>query len=65
MKSELDLFDVPPTQTSVEQGCMMDYYSITATLDVGPIEFYIPGSGDVYLDPTKHESALERLNKSC
>ena len=51
VKSELDLFDVPPTQTSIEQGCMVDYHPIAATLDVGPIEFYIPGSGDDYLDP--------------
>ena len=51
VKSELDLFDVPPTQTSIEQGCMVDYHPIAATLDVDPIEFYIPGSGDDYLDP--------------
>ena len=30
---------------------MVDYHPITAPSDVGPIEFYIPGSGDDYLDP--------------
>ena len=51
VKSELDLFDVPPTQTSIDQGGMVDYHPIAAPSDVGPIEFYIPGSGDDYLDP--------------
>ena len=31
---------------------MIDYHLIVTKLDVGPIEFYIPGSGDDYLGPT-------------
>ena len=50
VKSELDLFTVPPTQTSIDHGCMVDYHPIAATLDAGPIEFNIPGTGDDYLD---------------
>ena len=50
VKSKLDLFDVLPVQTSIDQGCMVDYHPIAATLDAGPIEFYIPSSSDNYLD---------------
>ncbi len=49
-KSELDLFSVPPTQTSVEKGALIPYQPIASITDGGPIEFYIPGSGDEYLD---------------
>ncbi len=52
VKSELDLFSVPPTQTSIEHGCTVDYHPIAATLDAGPIEFSIPGTGEDYLDLT-------------
>ena len=51
VKSELDLFDVTPTQASIYQGCMVVYHPVATTSDVSPIEFYIPGSGDNYLDP--------------
>ena len=50
VKSELDLFTVPPTQTSIEYGCIVDNHPIAATLDSGPTEFSIPGSGENYLD---------------
>ena len=50
VKSELDLFAVPPTQTSIEDG----RWGTTPTFDVsrleGPIEFVIPGTEDAYLD---------------
>ena len=49
-KSELDLFAVPPTQTSVEKGALIPYQPIASITDGGPIEFYIPGSGDEYID---------------
>jgi len=48
--SNLDLFSVPPTQTSVEFGTLVDYHPITNVADGGPIEFDIPGSGMDYLD---------------
>ena len=52
VKSELDLFAVPPTQTSVEHGCTMDYHSVSTLTDNGPIEFNTPGSGEDYIDLT-------------
>ncbi len=50
VKSELDIHSVPPTQTSIEHGSTVDYHPIAATLDGGPIEFAIPGTGEDYLD---------------
>ena len=52
MNSELDLFAVPPTQTSIEDGRWVEHQPLTS-LDSGgggPIEFVIPGTGDAYLD---------------
>jgi len=49
-KSELDLFSVPPTQTSMEQGSWVEYHPLTAVSDGSPIEFDISGSGEDYID---------------
>ena len=49
-KSELDLFALPPTQTSVEEGQWVEFHPISTISDGGPIEFFIPGSGEEYLD---------------
>ena len=49
-KSELDLFGVPPTQTSVEHG-YWEQKGLTSTLtDQGPYEFPVSGAGDDYID---------------
>lgn len=50
MKSELDLFTIPPTQTSIEQGQWVEYHPISQFSDNGPIEFHISGSGGEYMD---------------
>ena len=49
-KSELDLFSVPPTQTSMESGNWIEYHPLTAVADGSPIEFEIGGSGEDYID---------------
>ena len=50
MKSKLDIFTVPPTQTSIETGNWVEY-NLIATLDDGSsIEFSVSGSGQDYLD---------------
>ena len=49
-KSELDLFAVPPTQTSMEQGSWVEYHPITTLTDGSPVEFDISGTGDDYID---------------
>lgn len=51
LKSELDIFSVLPTQTSIESGSFIEYHPIAAlTNDNTPIEFNISGSGQDYLD---------------
>ena len=49
-KSELDLFSVPPTQTSVESGRWVEYHPVSSITANSPIEFEINGSGEDYLD---------------
>lgn len=50
MKSELDLFTIPPTQTSIESSQWVHYKPVSSLSDDGPIEFVIPGHGEEYLD---------------
>ena len=50
LKSELDLFEVPPTQTSIGDCYYVNYYPITSLDRNGPIEFVIKTSNDIYLD---------------
>jgi hypothetical protein len=49
-KSELDLFSVPPTQTSIESGTWVEYHPVSAITGGSPIEFEINGSGEDYVD---------------
>lgn len=49
-KSELDIFALPSTQTSIESGQWVHYKPISSLNDDGPIEFQVTGSGDDYLD---------------
>ena len=49
-KSELDLFSVPPTQTSMEQGSWVEYHPMTTVTDGSPIEFDISGTGEDFID---------------
>ena len=50
VKSELDLFTVPPTQTSVEAGQWEEVHPLTHIVESGPIEFVISGTGEEYID---------------
>ena len=50
VKSELDLFAVPPTQTSIEDGRWIEHQPLTSLDSGGPIEFILPGTGDAYID---------------
>lgn len=49
-KSELDLFGVPPTQTSIENANYVNYHPVTTLDRGGPIEFVVKASPNVYLD---------------
>ena len=49
-KTELDLFSVPPTQTSIESGSWVEYHPVSTLTDRGPVEFEIIGNGECYVD---------------
>ena len=49
-KSELDLFVVPPTQTSIESGKFVEYNPISTIFQGTPVEFSVTGAGQDYLD---------------
>ena len=42
--SSLDLFLLPPTQSSFQKGKSIDYHPITSLSDGGPIDFKVSGS---------------------
>ncbi len=50
VKSKLDLFAVPPTRPSMEDGRWVEHQPLTSLDSGDPIEFVIPGTGDAYLD---------------
>lgn len=50
LKSELDLFTLPPTQTTIESGQWVHYKPVSSLTDDSPIEFMVPGLSDEYLD---------------
>ncbi|XP_020297854.1 uncharacterized protein F54H12.2-like [Pseudomyrmex gracilis] len=49
-KSELDLFTLPPTQTSIENLQWIHYKPMSTLADDAPIEFVVPGHGEDYID---------------
>ncbi|XP_068098235.1 uncharacterized protein F54H12.2-like [Hyperolius riggenbachi] len=49
-KSELDIFQIPPTQTSIEKSIYVEIQPIAAIADGTPLEFFISGSGEYYYD---------------
>ena len=50
VKTELDLFSIPPTQTSVENVNWIEYHPLTTVGDGSPIEVDIAGNGEDYID---------------
>ena len=46
VKTELDLFSVPPTQVSLEKGLWVDHQPVYSVSDGGPITFLSPGTED-------------------
>lgn len=50
VKTELDLFTVPYTQTSLEKSTFLEIPPVSAITETGPLEFYISSSGEDYLD---------------
>ncbi len=50
VKTELDLFTVPYTQTSIEKSKFVEIPPVSAITDTGPLEFFISESSEDYLD---------------
>lgn len=50
LKSELLLFETPPTQTTIEGSHWIQYKPISSLTQDAPIEFVIPGNGEEYTD---------------
>lgn len=50
MGTQVDLFSVPPSQTSIEWGQWVEHHPISSISQNGPIEFMVAGSSDEYLD---------------
>lgn len=48
--SELDLFTIPMTQTSIEKNTYHEISPLAAITDTSPIEFFITGSSEHYID---------------
>ncbi|XP_069077607.1 uncharacterized protein F54H12.2-like [Pleurodeles waltl] len=48
--SELDLFSLKPTQTSIKNSLFLEVSPLAALTLLAPIEFYVSGSTDMYLD---------------
>lgn len=53
LNSELDLFSVEPTQTSIDSGSWIEYNPISALQHGTGIEFVIQGTGTDYIDIAK------------
>ena len=50
VKSELDLFAVPPTQTSIVHCHYVEHRSQSSLMDGAPVEFCISEEGNYYID---------------
>lgn len=50
IKSELNIFELPPTQTTIENSQWIHYKPFSSLTDSGPLEFIVPGHGDEYID---------------
>ena len=48
--SSLNIFLLPPTQSSFQKGKSIDYHPITSLSDGRPIQFKVSGSGKEFLD---------------
>ncbi|KAG8239542.1 hypothetical protein J437_LFUL019261 [Ladona fulva] len=49
-KSELDLFAIPPTQTSIRNSQWVHYKPLSSINDDSPLGFVVSGAGDEYID---------------
>ena len=48
--SSLCIFDKPGILTDIQRSYTVDYYPVSSVTSSGPIEFYIPGNSEDYID---------------
>ena len=48
--SQLDLFSVPPSQTSLEDGNFTEYNPVSVLTSTGPIKFTVSAENSNYID---------------
>ena len=48
--SSLCIFDKPGILTDIQHSYTVDYYPVSSVSSTAPIEFYIPGNGEDYID---------------
>ena len=58
-KSELDLFTIPATQTSITKGQWIEYHPLSNITDSGPIEFNVSGTGEEYLELARTQLSVK------
>jgi len=51
--TELDLFSLPPTMTTMERGYDVEYLPLGPLTDEGPIEYYVSSRSDEYINLSK------------
>lgn len=52
VKSELDLYNNVPVQTSVESSKWICYQPVSSLQGSGNVEFFVPGNGEEFIDPS-------------
>ncbi|GFX27678.1 uncharacterized protein F54H12.2 [Trichonephila clavipes] len=50
VKSELELFNLPGTQTVIQDGQWKQFHPLSSVFDNAPVEFHIFGSAEDYID---------------
>ncbi|GFY55333.1 uncharacterized protein TNIN_292571 [Trichonephila inaurata madagascariensis] len=50
VKSELELFNFPGTQTDIQDGQWKQFHPLSNVFDNAPVEFHISGSAEDYID---------------
>ncbi|XP_071036448.1 uncharacterized protein F54H12.2-like [Parasteatoda tepidariorum] len=50
MKSELELFNLPSTQTVIQDGQWIQFHPLSNVFDYAPVEFHVSGSSEDYID---------------
>ncbi|GFQ70901.1 uncharacterized protein F54H12.2 [Trichonephila clavata] len=50
LKSELNLFSTLPTQLAIDSSSFVQIHPLASLSDTAPLEFYISGNGEHYLD---------------